>query len=75
MTEIILEKKLLLSKCCANLGEWDKLSKYIGEINEIFLENGGKEYLNYNKENEKKDLNNKNYLVHEQEKINNIVLQ
>ena len=71
----ILETKILLLKCCANLGEWDKLSKYVNEINQIFLENGGKEYLNYKKENdENKDLNQKQDLSVEQEKINKIVL-
>ena len=62
-----LEKKLLLSKCCANLGEWDKLSKYINEINEILLENGGKDYLNLTE-----DMKSKNGLSSESEKINKI---
>ena len=73
-TENILTKKLLLSKCCVYLGKWDKLSEYIGEINLIFLDNGGKEFLNYNKEKENKNYNNNNYLSHEQEKIANIIL-
>ena len=46
--EEIIGYKLLLSKCCIDLGEWDKLSKYVNEINEYILENGGREFLNYN---------------------------
>ena len=64
-----IEKKLLLSKCCADLGEWDKLSKYIDEINEIILENGGKDYLNIIE-----DMKNKNDPSPESEKINKIII-
>ena len=67
--EEIIEEKLLLSKCCADLGEWDKLSQYIQEINQIMLENEGKDYLKFKKENENNDLKQKNSILKQEKKI------
>ena len=64
----LIEKNLLLLKCCADLGEWDKLSEYMNEINEIFLEKEEKELMESKKERENKDLKEKNDLPIEKEK-------
>ena len=70
-----IQKLLLLLKCSADLGKWDKLSKYINDINRIFLENGGNEYLKLNKEKENIiQPNESNDFTKEQEKIKNIIL-
>ena len=70
-----IQKLLLLLKCCADLGKWDKLTKYLNDINQIFLENGGNEYLNLNKEKENIiQSNESNDFTKEQEKIKKIIL-
>ena len=68
----IMKKKVLLSKSCADLGKWDKLTKYINEINQIFLENDGKEYLKIKKQNEQKD---EDVILNEQQKSDEILLK
>ena len=68
----IMKEKILLSKSCADLGKWDKLTKYINEINQIFLENDGKEYLKIKKQNEQKD---EDVILNEQQKSDEILLK
>lgn len=53
-----IEKEILLSKACMNLGEWDKLIKHFNKIKELFINNNDieEQYLINNDEDKKNSV-------------------
>jgi hypothetical protein len=75
-----LEKEILLSKACMNLGEWNELKKHFSKINLLMKNNNDIEddFL-LNKDNDKNDDNNINdvnddYIANNVEENENIFL-
>ncbi len=74
-----LEKEILLSKACMNLGEWNELKKHFSKIKTLIKNNNNdiEDDLLYNKENENNDVNdindmNDDYLTNNVEENKNI---
>ena len=57
-----IEKEILLSKACMNLGEWKELQKHCSNINKLFQNNNDldEQFLINNNEDKKNDLDAEN---------------
>ena len=66
-----IEKELLLSKACMNLGEWKKLTMHLSKINELFNNNDIEEQLLISKTEELLSIN---YINDDDNLDNNIII-